>query len=232
MTSPNTIAATTQEEIHFVFPYPPEKRPEDMTTFKHLGLNGLAHALTQHLSRRGSVLVGGELFLSPEPTQDMAGLTYPDLVVAFGADQRAYYQNNAYIISVQGKPPDLVLEIASPSTASHDRGEKRQKYEALGVQEYWRFDDAGVLLRTKLAGDRLVNGRYEPIPIEELEDGVLQGYSEVLDIFFRWEQGDLGFHDPATGRHIATFEDERARADNAEARARELEEELRRLRGD
>ena len=66
--------------------------------------------------------------------------------------------------------------------------------------------------------------RYEPIAIEELEDGVLQGYSEALNLYLRWEQGQLRLHDPATGRHIARFEDERARADmEQEARIAERE---------
>ena len=74
---------------------------------------------------------------------------------------------------------------------------------------------------------------------------MLQEYSEALNLYLRWDQVDLRLHDPATRRHIATFEDERARADRAEARAeaeyeaklraeariRELEEENQRLRG-
>jgi hypothetical protein len=77
-------------------------------------------------------------------------------------------------------------------------------------------------------------------------EGVQQGYSAVLDLNLRWEQGQLGWYDPATGRHILTFSDERSRADRAEAelnaerearvaeraaaeaRIRELEEQLRR----
>ena len=84
-----------------------------------------------------------------------------------------------------------------------------------------------------LAGDRLVDNQYEPIPIETVEEGVLQGYSTTLNLFIRWEHGELGWHDPETGQHIATFAQERARADierearmAAEARVRELEAEL------
>ena len=58
--------------------------------------------------------------------------------------------------------------------------------------------------------NRLVNGRYQPIDIAELNGGALQGRSEVLNLDWRWEDGQLGCHNPATSRHIATFESERA----------------------
>ncbi len=35
------------------------------------------------------------------------------------------------------KPPLIVVEIVSPSNASHDYITKRHKYEQLGIQEYW-----------------------------------------------------------------------------------------------
>ena len=61
----------------------------------------------------------------------------------------------------------------------------------------------------------------------------------MLGLDIRWHDGRLEWYDPETGRHIVNFDDERARADDertarlqAEARNRELEEELRRLRGD
>ena len=91
------------------------------------------------------------------------------------------------------------------------------------MPEYWRFDKTGQYHGTRLAGERLVNGVYVPIDIEELSEDVLQGYSDVLGLYLRWERGELGWYDPATGQHIATFDTERARADRAEARVRELE---------
>ena len=115
----------------------------------------------------------------------------PDLLIALGADPETYRENNGYIISVQGKPPDFVLEIASRRTGRRDVVQKRARYAALGIPEYWRFDETGEFHGTMLAGDRLVDGGYERIPIETIEEGVLQGYSTALNLFIRWEQGEV-----------------------------------------
>ena len=61
----------------------------------------------------------------------------------------------------------------------------------MGIPEYWRFDETGRYNRNRLAGDRLVNQKYEPIPIEEIESGILRGYSGMLNLFIRWEHGQL-----------------------------------------
>ena len=42
---------STEQKHHqrFVLPDPPDREPEDMTSFDHLTLNGSAHHLVQHL---------------------------------------------------------------------------------------------------------------------------------------------------------------------------------------
>ena len=60
-----------------------------------------------------------------------------------------------------------MLEVASESTASIDTGAKRDDCAALAIPEYWQFDETGQYHGTKLAGDRLVEGHYEPIPLEK-----------------------------------------------------------------
>ena len=109
----------------------------------------------------------------------------------------------------------------------------------MGIPEYWRFDETGRHHRTRLAGDRLEDGRYVPIDINEAAEEMLQGYSAALNLLLGWNNGTLGWHDPVTGLHIATFESERLRADRererrieAEAQVRALQEQLQRLRGD
>ena len=217
---------TPKADKYFRFPDPPEREPDDMTSFNQLTPNGSVHHLIQHLGNPDSTLVAGEHYLALAPASDMTGIRYPDLLIAFGVDPAAYYRSNAYVISEQGKPPDFVLEIASPSSRRTDRVDKRRDYAALGIPEYWRFDEAIRRRESRLAGDRLVDGRYEPIAVEELADGVMQGYSAALNLLIRWEQGELRWHDPATGRHILTYDDQRTHAESERA-ARAAEREAR-----
>ena len=216
-TADSAITKLQQPEEFFVFPDPPEIPEDKMTNFDHLAANGNVHHLSMHFGNPDTTLVAGERYLALAPTRDMTGLRYPDLLIAFNVDPETYHRRRAYVIADQGKPPDFVMEVASPSTRRIDATHKRNDYASLGIPEYWRFDETIGGRLPKLAGDRLANGRYEPIPIEEIAVGVLQGYSQALDLYLRWVRGELEWHDPNTGRHILTMTDERARADRAEA---------------
>ena len=228
MTTPDTNAKTSRVQGGFRLPDPPECPEDKMTSFDHLTINGNAHYLAHHLGNPETTLVAGDRYLVVRPTRNLAGSRYPDLLVAFGVDPAAYKASNGYIISEQGKPPDLVLEVASESTAEVDVGEKRKDYAALGIGEYWRSDETGRYHGTRLAGERLVEGEYAALDIDELPGGGLQGYSAALNLNILWERGELVFYDPATGRPIVTLEYEREARLAAEARVRELEEQLRR----
>ena len=242
MNRPDTIAHKSRARDFFVFPDPPERTPEDMTGFKHLARTGNAYMLGEYLGNSETTLVAGDQFVSLAVTGEMRGLRYPDMLVAFDVDTAAYWDRNAYVVSDQGKPPDFVMEIASRSTGRIDVTDKRVDYASLAIPEYWRFDETGEYHGARLAGDRLVGGEYEPISIEEVSESELRGYSAVLNVYLHWQEGELRFYDPATGRPIPTLPVESARADTAErglaaeraarlaaeARVRELEEQLRR----
>ena len=236
MTTPKASAKTSPAPGRFRFPDPPDHRPEDrpdkMTNFKRMSRTSNVYLLAEYLGNPETTLVAGEQYLSSEFTRNLAEVRYPDLLVAFGVDPAAYDDSNAYVIAEQGKPSDFVLEVASPSTWREDVGPKQADYAAIGVGEYWRFDETG-RYGGRLYGARLVDGEYVAIEIAELPDGSLQGYSPALGLYLRWEgsglapyrsgpaggleRGELAFHDPATGRRIATLADERARAAVAEA---------------
>ena len=131
-------------------------------------------------------------------------------------------EDRGYDLGRHGKPPDFVLEVASPSTASHDYTDKRRDYERYGIREYWRLDPTGgELYGIALAGDRLVDGEYRPVEIERMADGSLRGYSEVLGLYLCWEDGRLRFFNPETGSYLRSHQEEVARADEEQARADE-----------
>ncbi|MXZ90427.1 MAG: Uma2 family endonuclease [Acidimicrobiia bacterium] len=238
MTTANTSSKIPRAPGRFRLPDIPDREPDEVTQYDQLFHRGLSNSLRVHLGNYDTTLVGADHWIAPDADFDRRRARYPDLLVAFGVDPEAYRASNGYVVSEQGKAPDFVLEVASESTGENDVGDKRDYYESLGILEYWRFDETGEHHGAKLAGDVLVEGRYEAIEIRELPSGVLQGYSRALNLDLRWEAGRLVMHDPSTGRPIPTLEDERqARLReregrvHAEARNRELEEELRRLQG-
>ncbi len=231
MVTTDTLTTRPKPADTLQLPDTPRREPDEMTSFDSLHSLGNSHHIIRHLGNEKTTLVFTDKYISLNPALGPDDIRRnPDLAVALNADREAFLRRNGYIISEQGKAPDFALEIASRSTARIDVGQKRVDYAVMGITEYWRFDETGEHYGARLAGDRLVDGRYEPIPIVELSEGVLEGYIEVLDLNIRWEHGGLGWYDPATGLHIATFDSERERADNAEARVLELEAEIRRLR--
>ena len=230
MTTANTPSRLPVRQPLPPLPDPPPRHPDEMTSYEHVHRPGNSHFLIQYLGNPDTTLVTAERYIVRELGSPATERRVPDLLIAFGVDPVAYRRRNGYVISEQGKPPDFVLEVASPSTADTDVGAKRNDYEGFRIQEYWRFDETGEHHGTRLAGDRLVGGRYEPIDIAELIGGALQGYSAVLNLYLRWENGKLGWYDPATGEHIPTYEYQRDRADRAEARADRAEAQVERER--
>ena len=203
-----------------------------MTSVNNLHQYGAIPNIIQYLGNPDTTIVSAEHYVVPGPAYVANQSRYPDLLVAFDADPAAYRASNGYIVSEQNKPPDFILEVASRRTASDDLEGKKDYYEGLGVGEYWLFDSEGEFYRFTLRGYRLVDGRYEEIELNEIAPGVFQGYSAALNVLLRAGDGRLGWHDPATEEHIPTLQSERARADAAAAQVRELEAELRRLRGE
>ena len=224
-----TTTAKTPQPLRL--PDPPDREPDDMTSFDHLTATSIIEPLLHHLGHPETTLITGEKYLCQTITQNLTGARYPDLLIAFHANLETYRQDNGYSIANQGKPPDFVLEIASRRTGRQDTGPKRRAYANFGIPEYWRFDQTGQHHRTRLAADRLTaNHQYHPIPIHQTPEGALQGYSPTLNLHLQWQDGQLIWLDPQTSHPIPTFTTERQARAQAEARARQLEAELRHLR--
>ena len=75
-----------------------------------------------HFGNPQTTLIAAERWIVPDPGSNKTRARRPDLLIAFNVNPARYTLNNGYIISEQGKPPDFVLEVASPSTAATDTG--------------------------------------------------------------------------------------------------------------
>lgn len=234
-------------------PNPPEE--DRMQQYPHFTRAAVTlNAYFRHALGRNDVLVNGDGYLCRRASEARRSHR-PDVLVAVGLpfDPEFVAEANGYTIEEIGQPPDFVLEVGSSTTGRRDYTAKRDIYAGLEVGEYWRFDHTGGRYHdAALAGDALVDGRYEPIPVEEGEDGIHRGYSQALGLELHWVERRLKFFDRATGTYLPDMEESWAQRDAAVAerqqaetqlrqaqverddalnRARELEEELRRLRG-
>ena len=209
-----------EPDISHLKPFPdPIRNPDEGTWFRVLALSGIAHFLGWHFGAPETTVIAGKVYIAPHPLSEIKKLRAPDMLIAFNADPDACARRNAYVISEQGKPPDFVLEVASPSTGRIDVRDKPADYAALGIREYWRFDETGESYGARLAGDRLVGDRYEPIAIARLPLGNLEGYSKALELKLRWEGGQLKCYDPTTGKPIMTLAEMEAIAAAAQCQA-------------
>ena len=251
MTTRTALRPPPPGEYAHLEPLPDPPRTPDMQ--QHIRIAAFDSFLRAYFCERTDVLVCGGGYLRHEAGNREERLA-PDCVVAFGVNPDAIVARNGYVISEVGKPPDFVLEVASRSTGRRDYTVKRAGYAGYGVGEYWRFDHTGGRYHdAALAGDRLVNGVYEPIRINEEPDGVRWGHSPVLGLDLCWERGELRFYDPAAGEYLpspaelqaqraaertarlsaeARVSTERAARLSAEAELRQVREELRRLRAE
>ena len=205
-------------------------------------LQEIGHVLSSHFfatGRRGADFFSNGTNICYDPN-NLNVRVQPDYYVAFGVDETSIRRRRLYLPWEVGKAPEFALELASDTTYRNDLQRKPGIYARIGITEYWRFDPTGgELYGEPLYGGTLVDGEYQPIPLTTEPDGVLKGYSAVLKISLCWieERNWLRFYDPASGSYLSTLpemhlalEAERAARDADQARIRELEEQLHRLR--
>ena len=129
-------------------------------------------------------LVDGEVAVSPSPIpahgytvvqllmllgthakQNGLGRVYPDTDTIFGEhdvrrpDVLFFAKDRLGLIGKKAMegPPDLCVEVLSPSSGTIDRRDKFAQYEGAGVANYWIVDP-----KTKVVeGFQLIGGRYE-----------------------------------------------------------------------
>ena len=194
-----------------VFPeYPPRG---DMNNPIFLHEPSHMRSIAIHFGNYESTFVLSEVPISPYATIRRENRK-PDLIVTFDCDRALLIRQKGYSILAQGKPPDFVLEVASESTGVVDYTDKRDDYASYGIPEYWRFDPSGGFFHeVALAGDRLVEGKYEPIEIQVVGDRTYRGYSEVLGLWVYWDERQLRWFDPKSEQFLRTHDEEYQRAE-------------------
>lgn len=167
--------------------------------------------LQQHF-RDALVYVSGNLLMYYEQGNPKKSVS-PDVFVVFGVSKK---QRRTYLTWEEGKTPDFVLELASPSTFREDLRRKKALYESvLSVKEYYIYDPYGEI-NPNFIGFRLTNGVYEEITFvdERLP-------SDVLNLELGEHGGILRLFDPSTEQWLQPPPE---RVGHAEERAQHAEE--------
>ena len=209
-----TIKSTLELALPDIFYEDPEPVEDHM--HQEPTISFLVFTLRTWFESRQDVFVsaGGFVFYNEANGNDRVA---PDCYIALDVAPDFVFQFPNFFVWEVGKPPDFVLEVASPSTAQNDLGRKRALYARLGIPEYWRVDPTGgELYGAPLTGERLVDGEYVPFPVRVSADGSISSRSEALNLDFHWDGERFNIIDPVTGNTLDLRETLRA-----ESRARE-----------
>ena len=191
--------------------------PMAETDFQYVPLTDTIAALRNWFINRTDVYVAGDMLMYYR-MNDNATRVAPDIFAVFGA--AGNHRRHSWLVWREGKAPDFVMEIASQSTWRRDVTEKRDIYAGMGVTEYWRFDPTGECFTPALAGERLTDGEYRPLPLETDGADILRGHSAVLGLdICVLPDLELRLYDPASRQWLLTpRESEAARLEEASAR--------------
>ena len=219
MTTPRLkqeISHTSHETAHY-----PIEDDEPLAESEHqlIPLAYAYYALTAWFASNPMIWVGADMFLYYEEGV-LQSVVAPDVFVVTQTHKR--HRRHIFQTWVEGRVPELVLEVMSPSSVHRDTVEKYELYQSLGVREYWLYDptEEGVM-EPRLRGYVLADGEYRPIEVREA-DGKHIGVSEVLALEFHANAEWFRFFEPVAGEYLPDNQE------NHEARL-EVERERQRL---
>ena len=211
--APAADDAAVAEDPNIEYPSS-DGEPMAENDWQFVALTYTVSALRVYFRQRTDVYAAGDMFVYYR-RNDPAACVAPDVYVVIGANGNQ--RRHSWFVWREGKAPDFVLEVASPSTWRRDDAVKREIYAAMGVTEYWRFDATGQCFAPVLIGERLVDGEYRRMPLSH-DDGILRGHSEVLGLDFCVLPGlELRLYDPVTGQWLPSHEESETARQAAES---------------
>jgi Uma2 family endonuclease len=216
------MSQTTQAAPYVILPPTQAELPCDdgipMETQRHkFQMDLLIDTMMVWLEQRADGYVSGNMFvyfsLAQLRNSDYRG---PDFFAVLGVPKG---ERRSWVVWEEGKSPDVVIELLSPSTADVDKNQKKQIYQnQMRVPEYFWFDPFNP---DDWAGFSMQNGVYQPIAVNahnQLVSNILglglqrwEGkYRGVDTIWLRWATLD--------GQLLPTAEEQqRQRAERAES---------------
>ena len=169
-----------------------------METFRHkLQMDLLLETLQPWIRARSDGFVGGDMFvyysLEQVKNKDFKG---PDFYAVVGVPKG---ERLSWVCWEEGKSPDVVIELLSPSTAKYDKTKKKDIYQnAMKVGEYYWYDPFD---SDELKGFQIQNGRYQEIQPDAQGNLVSHGlglqlvrwegeYYDIAATWLRWAYSD------------------------------------------
>lgn len=180
-----------------------------------LVMTDLIQGFENRYAAEENVWAGGNCFLCYREG-DPSAVVAPDVLVVKGVPKDSLRRN--YRLWEEGRIPSLVMEVTSRKTW-HEDDNKKELYEWLGVEEYFRVDPFEEYLKPKIQGFHLERGVYRPIPAGA--GGSLK--SRATGVTFRPEGLRVRMFITATGERLL-WNDEQEAARQLEKAAREAAE--------
>lgn len=229
--------AELTQSIAPIITFPPSNLPtedgEPMDTPWHR--DEIALLIDVYRQARGSdrsYYCGGNMFIYYSSRQADAALRRefeyrgPDFFIVLDVDG-ARERETWKVWEEEGRYPNVIIELLSPSTAKEDLTTKRRLYErTFRTPEYFCYDPSN----QELLGWRINQDRYEPIMPDR------RGYlwSDQLNLWLgRWNGEFLAnravwlrFFQPDGSLVLTYAEAERRRAETESRRAEQLQQEL------
>ena len=158
------------------------------------------HALENYFEGWPGVYIGMDMLVF-DKRGDRTSCLAPDVFLTFDVDKPV---GRSYKIWLVGKPPDIVWEFGSVSTAKGDAGEKKERYRVWGVPKYWLYDPLGGLHKPRLQGFQLEEGVYKPLPAVYPKRRLRSVTSPRLGLDLHFDGLRLRIWDPAKAAYLRT----------------------------
>ena len=193
-------------------------QPMGESDLHRMEMSDLIDALQDRYRDAPGVYVSGNLFFYYEKGNPKAVIC-PDVFVVHGVPNRL---RPIYKLWEEGRVPSMVIEVTSSSTRREDLRTKKDRYERLGVEEYFLFDLLGDYLDPSLQGHLLAGGKYRPM--QPAADGSLE--SRTTGLILLPEEIQLRLVDAATGELLMRSKEARAELRTDKRARKQVEAEL------